>query len=1089
MRSGDFGLDSPASNKRDASLTPKSLLQLAVRSDDAENKFTNIPPLRPNELEFFVDNPLKFKPKEQIRSPKKTVGPFSFDLLVFPSGNSTSYSTNPKMAVYVECVDVASKDDRWVFQGVRFSVSAVNFLDYRKSLYNDDTHTFTSVAVDRGWPELLSLSEIQAPGSGWLNSEGKLCIRASVCCRQADTILMTSEYKTRQETGFIGLKNHGATCYLNGLLQSYFHLGKFRQLVYRMIDPQVQESGAGSPGTRMSLPLALQSVFLRLEKSETPVNCSELIRAFGWDSMDAFTQHDVQELARILCDRLEDKLKEANGPDGAKPLQSLFEGKIENYIECVDIDYKSSKIESVYDIPVNVRDQTGTPLGSLENALCDFTSVELLSGDNAYEAEGFSEKQVAKKGIRFVSFPPILSFQLKRFSFDFERMDNVKLHDRFSFPTRLVCGNENTPYVLHTVLVHSGDVNSGHYYAFVRTNAGVWHRFDDEQVSTCSEYAAVDDNFGGEDVLPCNYWLGNSPIVRPRIHSAYMLVYILESHKSDLLASPQITEVQDRVLAASRRIDERKRIHEEAKQMVTAVVHSESDLVGLCGFGCSDKKFWKSGKEIKINRETPVCKLTDTHCEDTVLFYWKSGKWTLMPQVKLSSGSLLHTSPKYLFEDVSKAGPDSLHAVRDFLIDDDEIHVLAISKPQFGGWTEASPFVLIWLKKFIPETPAVVSIGVFCVHRDTRVSSVLPEGPDEWLVFEEGGDSVEIAGSFAANRIETGTVLIFQNNTIAEAETEESDDEQETFPMRTVLDYARAIDAEIKVAIYMHDVKEKAHTDLCAVDGQAPNVQTVDGRWSLKMLMKQLLRTVDAEMDHCLHVFENPATACRDPPICTSDDAGSARVGACKHVDAHAWNLHLLWVPRNCVCVRVFDANLIEQNVFWIPAIGVCTVGEISVQCGLGDDREWQLVIAEKGKIVSILQSDVCLNLAAHLAGLENVSYAYLRLEPRVKGDTVWVSHMDRQSGVFFGCPFAIPVGSGPVYAKSLKNAIIEKLKTSPFTEKWRLCTKREGKVIHFIDEDLVPDKDIILEQNHPDPNLIGAHKYTAGHHKQLTIR
>ena len=41
-------------------------------------------------------------------------------------------------------------------------------------------------------------------------------------------------YDSKKETGFIGLKNHGATCYLNCLLQTLFHIGKFREVVYNI---------------------------------------------------------------------------------------------------------------------------------------------------------------------------------------------------------------------------------------------------------------------------------------------------------------------------------------------------------------------------------------------------------------------------------------------------------------------------------------------------------------------------------------------------------------------------------------------------------------------------------------------------------------------------------------------------------------------------------------------------------------------------------------------------------------------------------------------------------------------------------------
>jgi ubiquitin carboxyl-terminal hydrolase 7 len=39
------------------------------------------------------------------------------------------------------------------------------------------------------------------------------------------------------------------------------------------------------------------------------VSTKELTKSFGWDTYDAFMQHDVQELNRVLQEKLEDKMK------------------------------------------------------------------------------------------------------------------------------------------------------------------------------------------------------------------------------------------------------------------------------------------------------------------------------------------------------------------------------------------------------------------------------------------------------------------------------------------------------------------------------------------------------------------------------------------------------------------------------------------------------------------------------------------------------------------------------------------------------------------------------------------------------------
>jgi len=62
-----------------------------------------------------------------------------------------------------------------------------------------------------------------------------------------------------------------------------------------------------------SIPLALQSLFYKLQYSDTSVATKELTKSFGWDTYDSFMQHDVQELNRVLSEKLEDKMKVMDG--------------------------------------------------------------------------------------------------------------------------------------------------------------------------------------------------------------------------------------------------------------------------------------------------------------------------------------------------------------------------------------------------------------------------------------------------------------------------------------------------------------------------------------------------------------------------------------------------------------------------------------------------------------------------------------------------------------------------------------------------------------------------------------------------------
>lgn len=92
---------------------------------------------------------------------------------------------------------------------------------------------------------------------------------------------------------------------MNSLLQALFHVQQFRRAVYHMPTQEGEEADN-------SIPLAMKHLFFRLQYSPTPVSTKELVRSFGWTSMEAFVQQDVEELELKLCEKLEEKMKGAD---------------------------------------------------------------------------------------------------------------------------------------------------------------------------------------------------------------------------------------------------------------------------------------------------------------------------------------------------------------------------------------------------------------------------------------------------------------------------------------------------------------------------------------------------------------------------------------------------------------------------------------------------------------------------------------------------------------------------------------------------------------------------------------------------------
>lgn len=345
----------------------------------------------------------------------------------------------------------------------------------------------------------------------------------------------------------VGLRNQGATCYLNSLIQSLYFTNAFRKvchppsLCHVLTFQAVYQIPTESEASRDNSAWTLQRLFYNLQTCDTSVSTSELTQSFGWESRQIFEQQDVQELSRKLMERLEERMK---GTPAETALPDLFVGKTKMYISCINVNYESSRTQDFWDIQLKVRGNK-----TLDDSFKDYIQVETLEGDNKYEAGPPHGLQDAKKGELFESFPPVLHLHLMRFEYDINRDAMMKINDRHAFPMEF----DATPYLssdadksepwiyqLHGVLVHSGDLNAGHYYAFLKPEKdGHWYRFDDDRVTRAIEKEVLDENYGGEYELSNGTAGVRQPYTRglstKRSMNAYMLVYIRKSKLDDVL--------------------------------------------------------------------------------------------------------------------------------------------------------------------------------------------------------------------------------------------------------------------------------------------------------------------------------------------------------------------------------------------------------------------------------------------------------------------------------------------------------------------------------------------------------------------------
>lgn len=414
---------------------------------------------------------------------------------------------------------------------------------------------------------------------------------------------------------FIGLFNYGCTCYLNSLIQQLYMIPQFRYNLFKLNclssnaenksnnyndnsnkvsninnNEKIQDyltdlemangesifysnqenkntaeaesknnnnNNNNSQDFEKNPVFQLQNLFANLSYSikqyHSPMHFISSFKAFNNEPINVRIQQDCEEFLSILVDRLEGFSKSLSAQKDI--FDDSFRGKISYEVISLEKEYSYySETETPFlAISLDIKNKR-----TIEEALDLYIRGEVLEGENKYLVEKYNKKISILRRCSIKKLSQTVIIHLKRFEFDYNTFDKIKIIDYCAFPDSLdfkpwmrssiIAKNREDPnykeieineeelrdpnafkYELTGVLVHSGSTaDGGHYYSIVYDYlTKKWFKFDDSRISEFNFENLKSECFGEDKE--------NQDLFSSRSQTAYLLFYTKSAERANIL--------------------------------------------------------------------------------------------------------------------------------------------------------------------------------------------------------------------------------------------------------------------------------------------------------------------------------------------------------------------------------------------------------------------------------------------------------------------------------------------------------------------------------------------------------------------------